>query len=97
MINRGLEALRRADEPSAARGPYTLQAAIAACHARAFRPEETDWAGVAELYAELAETAPSPIVELNRAVAISRAVGPEVALALVDQLVTLGTLCQRPV
>ena len=92
LINRGLDALGRADELSAVRGPYTLQAAIAACHARAFRPEETDWAQVAELYAELADMAPSPIVELNRAVAISRAAGPEVALPLIDQLVALGTL-----
>jgi predicted RNA polymerase sigma factor len=92
LINRGLGALRRADELSALRGPYALQAAIAACHARAFRSEETDWARVAELYGELAEMTPSPIVELNRAVAISRAAGPEVALPLVDQLVDLGTL-----
>jgi RNA polymerase sigma factor (sigma-70 family) len=92
LINRGLDALARADELSAVRGPYTLQAAIAACHARAFRPEETDWAQVAELYGELADMAPSPIVELNRAVAISRAAGPEVALPLIDQLVALGTL-----
>jgi len=92
LINRGLDALGRADELSAVRGPYTLQAAIAACHARAIRPAETDWAQVAELYEELADLAPSPIVELNRAVAISRSAGPEVALPLIDQLVALGTL-----
>jgi predicted RNA polymerase sigma factor len=92
LINRGLDALGRADELSAVRGTYTLQAAIAACHARAIRPAETDWAQVAELYEELADMAPSPIVELNRAVAISRSAGPEVALPLIDQLVALGTL-----
>jgi len=92
LINRGLDALGRADQLSAVRGPYALQAAIAACHARAFRPEETDWTQAAGLYAQLADMAPSPIVELNRAVAISRAEGPEVALPLIDQLVALGTL-----
>ena len=69
-----------------------MQAAIAACHARSFRPEETDWAQVVALYGELARRAPSPIVELNRAVAISMASGPGPALDLVDQLVETGTL-----
>ena len=67
-------------------GPYTLQAAIAACHVVAFRVEDTDWPRVVTLYGELAEVAPSPIVELNRAVAVSMAFGPEAGLDLVDQL-----------
>jgi predicted RNA polymerase sigma factor len=91
-INRGEEALARAETLSNPRGPYTLQAAIAARHVRAFRPEDTDWDGVVSLYGELARTAPSPIVELNRAVAVSMASGPESALRLVDQLVETGTL-----
>jgi predicted RNA polymerase sigma factor len=86
LINRGLAALARAEELGGGRGPYVLQAAIAACHARAFRPEETDWARITSLYAELAEVAPSPIVELNRAVAVSMQSGPAAGLALVDQL-----------
>jgi RNA polymerase sigma factor (sigma-70 family) len=92
LIARGEAALRRADELSPIRGPYALQAAIAACHARAFRPEETDWSEVVALYDALAAALPSPIVELNRAVAISRASGPAAALPLVDQLVQLGAL-----
>jgi len=72
--------------PSGARGPYTLQAAIAACHARARTPEDTDWPRMVELYAELAQRVPSPIVELNRAVAIGMAFGPAAALNLVDAL-----------
>src|SRR4029077_11663111 len=68
------------------RGPYTLQAAIAACHARARTPEETDWARIAGLYAALAERAPSPVVELNRAVAVGMAFGPAAGLELVDEL-----------
>jgi RNA polymerase sigma factor (sigma-70 family) len=92
LIARGEAALRRADELSASRGPYALQAAIALCHARAFRPEETDWAEVVGLYDALASAMPSPIVELNRAVAISMASGPAAALPLVDQLVELGAL-----
>jgi RNA polymerase sigma factor (sigma-70 family) len=91
-INQGEAALARADALSGRRGPYALQAAIAACHARCFRPEDTDWNELVALYGELARTAPSPIVELNRAVAISRASGPDAALALVDQLVETGTL-----
>ncbi len=92
LIARGEAALRRADELSPTRGPYALQAAIAACHARAFRPEQTDWAEVVALYDALASAMPSPIVELNRAVAISKASGPAVALMLVEQLVELGAL-----
>lgn len=69
-----------------------MQAAIAACHARAMHPEDTDWNQVVILYEELADCAPSPIVELNRAVAISMASGPDAALALVDELVASDTL-----
>jgi RNA polymerase sigma factor (sigma-70 family) len=92
LIARGEAALLRADELSATRGPYALQAAIAVCHARSFRPEETDWAEVVALYGALASLMPSPIVELNRAVAISMASGPAVALPLVEDLVRLGAL-----
>jgi RNA polymerase sigma factor (sigma-70 family) len=86
LINRGLAALSRAEELGGANGRSALQAAIAACHARAFRPEETDWPRIAELYAILARQAPSPVVELNRAVAVSMAYGPQAGLDLVDQL-----------
>ena len=91
-IGRGEAALARADELASIRGPYALQAAIAACHARSFRPEETDWDELVGLYTALARATPSPIVELNRAVAVSRASGPAEALALVDVLVGTGTL-----
>src|SRR5262249_56208188 len=67
-------------------GPYTLQAAIAACHARARTAEETDWTRIAELYANLAHNAPSPVVELNRAVAVGMAYGPDAALPIVDAI-----------
>src|SRR5690606_33803915 len=86
LIRRGLAALERAEALSEQRGPYTLQAAIAACHARALTPEETDWVRVAALYEALAQVQPTPVVELNRAVALSMAFGPEVGLALVDEL-----------
>ena len=86
LIQRGLAALARAEALGGERGPYVLQAAIAACHARAFRPEETDWARITELYGVLAEVMPSPIVELNRAVAVSMTFGPQAGLALVDQI-----------
>jgi RNA polymerase sigma factor (sigma-70 family) len=86
LINRGLAALARAEELGGARGPYALQAAIAACHARAFRPEETDWARITSLYAVLAEVTPSPVIELNRAVAVSMAHGPGAGLELLDKL-----------
>ena len=92
LISRGEAALRSAEDLSPIRGPYALQAAIAACHARAFRPEETDWAEVVALYDELGSVMPSPIVELNRAVAISMASGPAAALPLVEQLLELGAL-----
>jgi len=91
-IGRGEAALARADELATTRGPYTLQAAIAACHARSFGPEETDWDELVALYTALARATPSPIVELNRAVAVSCASGPAEALALVDVLVSTGTL-----
>jgi predicted RNA polymerase sigma factor len=84
LIRRGLAALEKAE--SLGGGPYTVQAAIAACHARARTPEETDWARIASLYARLGELAPSPIVELNRAVAVSMAEGPAAGLAVLDGL-----------
>jgi RNA polymerase sigma factor (sigma-70 family) len=87
LIHRGLKALERAEKLGFARGRYTLQAAIAACHARAREADATDWARIAQLYATLAQVAPSPVVELNRAVAISMAVGPGAGLELVDALV----------
>jgi predicted RNA polymerase sigma factor len=86
LINRGLAALDRAGRLGGAEGPYALQAAIAACHARAFRAQETDWPRIAGLYAVLARRSPSPVVELNRAVAVSMAYGPQAGLDLVDQL-----------
>jgi len=86
LIRRGFAALERAYAPGAAPGPYTLQAAIAACHARAVRYEATDWRTVATLYGHLAKAAPSPVVELNRAVAVSMAEGPAAGLALTDAL-----------
>jgi RNA polymerase sigma-70 factor, ECF subfamily len=86
LINRGLAALNRAEQLGGADGPYALQAAIAACHARAFRPEDTDWPRIAGLYAVLAAQVPSPVIELNRAVAVAMAYGPQAGLDLVDQL-----------
>ncbi len=86
LIRRGLAALDRAEQLGGARGPYALQAAIAACHGRARTAEETDWARIASIYGLLAEVTPSPIVELNRAVAVSMASGPAAGLALVDAL-----------
>jgi RNA polymerase sigma-70 factor, ECF subfamily len=86
LINRGLTALGRAEQLGGANGPYALQAAIAACHARAFRPADTDWPRIAELYAVLARQTPSPVIELNRAVALSMAYGPQAGLDLVDEL-----------
>jgi len=86
LIQRGLTALARAEKLSATRAPYVIQASIAACHARAKTNDETDWAAIAALYGQLAEIAPSPIVELNRAVAVSMAVGPAAGLELVDPL-----------
>ena len=86
LIRRGLAALDRAERLGGARGPYALQAAIAACHARALTPEETDWARIVALYEALAQLAPSPVVELNRAVAVAMAFGPAAGLELVDAL-----------
>ncbi len=90
LIRRGFAALARAEKTAHAAGPYMLQAAIAACHARARSAEETDWARIVDLYGMLAEVTPSPIVELNRAVAVGMASGPAAALAIID------ALCQEP-
>jgi predicted RNA polymerase sigma factor len=87
LIGRGFAALERAERLGGAKGPYALQAAIAACHARARTAAETDWARIVALYGELAELTPSPVIELNRAVAVSMASGPAAGLALVDRLV----------
>ncbi|MCB9141163.1 MAG: RNA polymerase sigma factor [Anaerolineales bacterium] len=86
LIGRGLAALARAEALGGALGPYTLQAAIAACHARALTADDTDWARIAALYDALAQIAPSPVVELNRAVAVAMAYGPAAGLELVDAL-----------
>ncbi|MGB3439350.1 MAG: RNA polymerase sigma factor [Actinophytocola sp.] len=86
LIRRGLAALARAAELEAPMGPYVLQAEIAACHARAGTPEDTDWVRIAALYARLVQLVPSPVIELNRAVALSRAFGPQVGLDVVDEL-----------
>lgn len=86
LIRRGLAALERANALTSRRGPYQLQAEIAACHARALTADATDWARIVELYTELAQTAPSPIVELNRAVAVSMNRGPAEALRLLEPL-----------
>ena len=86
LISRGLAALDRAEKLGGALGPYALQAAIAACHARARTPAETDWARIAALYDALAQLTPSPVVELNRAVAVGMAFGPAAGLELVDAL-----------
>ena len=92
LIRRGLTAIARAQRLGGAHGPYFLQAAIAACHVRTFDPAATDWIRIAELYAELAEVSPSPVVELNRAVAVSMADGPQAGLDIVDELVFEGSL-----
>ncbi|TQN42206.1 RNA polymerase ECF family sigma subunit [Blastococcus colisei] len=92
LVTRGLAALRRAEDSGAALGPYGVQAAIAACHARARTVEETDWTRIAALYEALAELAPSPVVELNRAVAVSRAYGAAAGLELVEQLAEVPAL-----
>jgi RNA polymerase sigma-70 factor (ECF subfamily) len=86
LIRRGLAALERVEALGGALGPYALQAAIAACHARAHTPEATDWERIAALYDALAQLAPSPVVELNRAVAVAMAFGPAAGLELVDAL-----------
>ena len=94
LIHRGLAALQRAQELRTAPGPYMLQAEIAACHARASTPEETDWRRIVDLYGTLAKVTPSPVVELNRAVAVAMAFGPAAGLELVDALVTERSLGQ---
>jgi RNA polymerase sigma factor (sigma-70 family) len=92
LIRRGLAALDRAEKLAAARGPYTVQAAIAACHARARTPAETDWPRIVSLYEALAQLTPSPIVELNRAVAIAMAFGPAAGLEVIDNLASEPSL-----
>ena len=86
LIARGLTALERAEALGGLAGPFALQAAIVACHARAFHAKETDWVEIARLYGRLAEVMPSPVVELNRAVALSMALGPAAGLELIEQL-----------
>jgi predicted RNA polymerase sigma factor len=85
-VRRGLAALERAEKLGGTLGPYTLQAAIAACHARTGTAAETDWKRIVALYDALAQLLPSPIVELNRAVAVAMAYGPEEGLAVVDAI-----------
>jgi RNA polymerase sigma-70 factor, ECF subfamily len=92
LIHRGLAALDRAEKLGGTRGPYALQAAIAACHARALSPSETDWGRITGLYEALARVAPSPVVELNRAVAVAMAFGPQAGLELVDALASEPSL-----
>jgi predicted RNA polymerase sigma factor len=97
LISRGLAALTRSEKLRAGnddgrQGPYALQAAIAACHARARTSEETDWAQIVALYSELARLTPSPVVELNRAVALAMAFGPAAGLELVDALTSEPSL-----
>jgi predicted RNA polymerase sigma factor len=86
LIRRGLLALARAEALGGALGPYALQAALAACHARARQADQTDWAQIVALYDALAQVAPSPVVELNRAVAVGMAFGPEAGLEIIDTL-----------
>ena len=92
LIRRGLQALERAVALGGADGPYALQAALAACHARARRMEETDWARIASIYDRLSEVMPSPVVDLNRAVAHGMAYGPDVALELIEEIEAEGLL-----
>ena len=92
QIQRGFNALERALRLGGAQGPYALQAAIAACHARALRAEDTDWARIAALYALLVQAMPSPVVELNRAVAVGKAFGADAAMPIVEHLVAMPQL-----
>jgi RNA polymerase sigma factor (sigma-70 family) len=92
LIRRGLDALARAETMGGANGPYALQAALAACHARARTAEDTDWAKIATLYDTLRDVMPSPVVDLNRAVAHSMAFGPEAGLRLVDEIAQAAAL-----
>ena len=94
LIHRGLSAIERAHKINTTRGPYLLQAEIAACHARARTPPETDWPRIVILYTELAQLIPSPVIELNRAVAVSMAHGPHAGLTLVDALVSEPSLAR---
>jgi RNA polymerase sigma factor (sigma-70 family) len=92
LIHRGLTGLDRAEKLSPRRGPYTIQSAIAACHARAHTPEETDWGRIVSLYDALAELAPSPVVQLNRAVAVAMASGPAAGFELTEKLTAESSL-----
>jgi RNA polymerase sigma-70 factor, ECF subfamily len=92
LIHRGLAALERAEKLGGSRGPYALQAAIAACHARAHKPAETDWPRIAALYEALAQVTPSPVVELNRAVAVAMGFGPAAGLDIIDTLISEPSL-----
>jgi RNA polymerase sigma factor (sigma-70 family) len=92
LIRRGLAALERAEALGGSEGPYALQAALAACHARARKAEDTDWKGIASLYDRLREAMPSPVVDLNRAIAHSMAFGPEAGLALLEEIDRADTL-----
>ncbi|MGH9148083.1 MAG: RNA polymerase sigma factor, partial [Vicinamibacterales bacterium] len=92
LIRRGIAALDRAKALGGAPGPYVLEASTAACHARALTASDTDWPRIAALYAELAQLMPSPVVELNRAVAVSMADGPDAGLKLVDALTRESSL-----
>ena len=92
LIRRGLAALDTADRLGGTLGPYALQAAVAACHARARTADATDWGRIAALYDALSQVAPSPVVEVNRAMALAMAFGPEVGLALADELMTVPEL-----
>ena len=94
LIHRGLTAIERAHKINSGRGPYLLQAEIAACHARARTPSETDWPRIVNLYTELAQLTPSPVIELNRAVAVSMAHGPQAGLTLVDALASEPSLAR---
>jgi predicted RNA polymerase sigma factor len=96
LIQRGLTALARAEQLRPERGPYTLQAAIAACHARARVADDTDWKQIASLYDELAALQPSPVIELNRAVAHGMAFGPEAGLAIADAVAGSPVLRDYP-
>ena len=92
LVGRGLAALARAEAQRRPAGPYVLQAAIAACHARARTPEDTDWKRIVDLYAKLDDVTGSPIVKLNHAVAVAMAEGPGAGLALVETLASHRTL-----
>ncbi|RUM96320.1 RNA polymerase sigma factor [Pseudaminobacter arsenicus] len=92
LIRRGLAALERAGAPTATSGPYALQAALAACHARARKAEDTDWQRIAALYDNLMDVTPSPVIDLNRSVAYSMAFGPEAGLKLLDRIAQPETL-----